>query len=480
MTTKANAPQSENDIMDHRRDHDRDHDLDHDLDHDIGHGIDQPAAALTADDIRGLVRPDHVHRRAYADEAVFELEQERIFSRLWIYVAHESQLKKPGDFVRTRLAHHEILVTRHNDGEIYVLQNRCPHRGARLCMVDRGNSRLFSCPYHAWVFRPDGSLSTVPHRKSYPESFSVDDPQHHMKRIDNVESYRGFVFATLNPNPEPLVDHLGAMTDIIDNLVDRAPDGEIEIADSSFTLEYRGNWKLHVENAADIFHPSFVHSSSVAPARRAPANASILDSDQTREMLMANGFGVDDWERIQLTGLAGGHTFMTNIYTAGALVNDGSDPVVARYRAALAAKIGPERAASVLGVNRFNNIIYPNLVLNAQHQQMRVTIPISVDRTLVQVHCFRLKGAPDEMFHRAVRFLSTLGSPASMIFSDDVEMLERCQQGLAKDSEMWVDFSRGFDSDQHTESGEISGAASEMPMRVQFKAWLAHMTAEAA
>ncbi len=451
--------------------------MDDRVEHFMDEGANPPAASLTADDIRGLVRPDHVHRRAYADQTVFQLEQERIFSRLWIYVAHESQLKNPGDFIRTRLAHHEILVTRHNDGKIYVLQNRCPHRGARLCMVDQGSSRLFSCPYHAWVFRPDGSLSTVPHRKSYPETFSTDDPDHHMRRIDNAQSYRGFVFATLNSDPEPLVAQLGPMTDIIDNLVDRAPDGEVEIADSSFTLEYRGNWKLHLENAADVFHPSFVHSSSVGPARRAPADASTLDNGQTREMLMANGFSVDDWERIQLTGLSGGHTFMTNIYTQGALVTDENDRVVARYKAALVAKFGPERAARVLGMNRFNNIIYPNLVLNAQHQQMRVTIPLSVDRTLVRVHCFRLKGAPNEMFHRAVRFLSTLGSPASMIFSDDVEMLERCQQGLAKDSEMWVDFSRGFDSDRHIANGEISGAASEMPMRNQFRAWVEYMTA---
>jgi phenylpropionate dioxygenase-like ring-hydroxylating dioxygenase large terminal subunit len=450
------------------------------MDQRMNHHAAHDAGALTADDIRGLVRPDHIHRRAYADEAVFALEQERIFGRLWIYVAHESQLKKPGDFVRTRLAQHEILVTRHNDGKIYVLVNRCPHRGARLCMVDQGTSRLFSCPYHAWVFRPDGSLSTVPHIKSYPQDFSTDDPQHHMARIENVQAYRGFVFATLNPDPPPLTGQIGPMTEVIDNLVDRAPDGEVEIADSSFTLEYRGNWKLHLENAADVFHPSFVHSSSVAPARRAPENASTLDGGQTREMLLANGFTTTDWERIELTGLSGGHTFMTNIYTQGALVNDDRDPVSARYKSALVAKIGPERAAAVLGVNRFNNIIYPNLVLNAQHQQMRVTIPISVDRTLVRVHCFRLKGAPDEMFHRAVRFLSTLGSPASMIFSDDVEMLERCQQGLAKDSEIWVDFSRGFDSDQRAGDGKVSGAASEMPMRNQFKAWVEYMTAEAA
>ena len=440
--------------------------------------MDAAVEPLTADDIRGLVRPDHVHRRAYADPAVFALELERIFGRLWIYVAHESQLKKPGDFVRTRLAAYEVLVTRHQDGQIYVLHNRCPHRGARLCMVDRGSSRLFACPYHAWTFRPDGSLASVPHPKSYPQSFDLADPQNHMQRIAWVASYRGFVFATLNDDPPPLSEHLGAMTDVIDNLIERAPDGEIELAETSFALEYRGNWKLHVENAADIFHPSFVHSSSVTPARNAPANASIIDQDQTREMLLANGFTGNEWEGIRLDGLAGGHVFMTSFYKKGVLVQEDSDPVAVRYKAALAAKLGPDGAARVLGMKRFNNIIYPNLVLNAQFQQMRVTIPLAVDRTLLRVHCFRLKGAPDEIFHRAVRFLTTLSSPASMIFSDDVEMLERCQQGLAREAGSWIDFSRGFDSDRHGDNGSISGAASEMPMRVQFKAWIDCMTVD--
>jgi phenylpropionate dioxygenase-like ring-hydroxylating dioxygenase large terminal subunit len=436
-------------------------------------------SSLSRDDIRALVRPDYVHRRAYADPDVFALEQERIFGRLWIYVAHESQLRQPGDFVRTHLAAHEVLVTRHHDGEIYVLHNRCPHRGARLCMVDHGTSRLFSCPYHAWVFRPDGTLSSVPHAKSYPANFSIADPQNHMQRVKHVQSYRGFVFANLSDNPAPLTDHLGEMTGVIDNLVDRAPDGEIEIADSSFTLEYQGNWKLHMENANDIFHPSFVHGSSVAPARRAPANASILDQDQTREMLLANGFGNNEWENIQLNGLPGGHTFMTSFYKRGVLADD-EDPVRSRYNAALVERLGPERAAAVLGMSRFNNIVYPNLIINAQYQQMRVTIPLAVDRTLVRIHCFRLKGAPEEIFHRAIRFLTTIGSPASMIFSDDVEMLERCQQGLVKQAGPWVNFSRGLDSDRHDGDGSVSGAASEMPMRVQFEAWVNYLTAEAA
>src|SRR5215510_2527086 len=152
------------------------------------------ATPLQPHEIASLIRPDHVHRRAYADPDIFAIEQERIFGRLWIYVAHESQLKQPGDFVRTRLGRFEVLVTRHHDGQIYVLHNRCPHRGARLCMVDGGKSRSFSCPYHAWVFRPDGSLASVPHPKSYPSSFNIADPQNHMQRVGNIQTYRGFVF----------------------------------------------------------------------------------------------------------------------------------------------------------------------------------------------------------------------------------------------------------------------------------------------
>ena len=52
--------------------------------------------------------------------------------------------------------------------------------------------------------------------------------------------------------------------------------------------------------------------------------------------------------------------------------------------------------------------------------------------------------------------------------------------GLAKDAGPWVDFSRGFESDRHGEDGAVSGAASEMPMRVQFQAWVDYMTREAA
>jgi len=346
-------------------------------------------------------------------------------------------------------------------------------------MVDRGQSRLLQCPYHAWVFRPDGTLVTVPHQESYPETFDVSDPTKHMRRVKNVETYRGFIFASLDENPGSLRQQLGEMTDAIDNLIDRAPDGEVEISDSSFILDYRGNWKLHLENAADIFHPTYVHSSSVGAARRAPLNASKIDKDQTRTMLEANGFDKEQWEGIRLQGFNNGHSYMSNFYKEGVLIHQDSDPVASHYKQVLAERRGQQHAERTLAVNRFNNIIYPNLIINAQHQQMRVTIPLSQDRTIIKAHCFRLKGAPEEIHQRAVRFISTLASPASMIFSDDVEMLERCQAGLARDDSPWVDYSRGMSNDSFEAGGSVSGVASEMPMRVQFKAWAELMSAGA-
>ncbi|MFT8243240.1 aromatic ring-hydroxylating oxygenase subunit alpha [Roseomonas sp. BN140053] len=434
---------------------------------------------MADDALRELVAEGRVSGRVYTDPAVFELEMERLFGRLWLFVAHESQLRRPGDFVRSQLARHEVIVTRGNDGAIHVLHNRCSHRGARLCMTDRGNARRIVCPYHAWVFRPDGSLANVPHAESYPPGFDLEAEGNRLRRVPRVDSYRGFVFASLAEDGPPLREHLGEMAAAIDNLVDRAPNGEVELAAASFSIEYRGNWKFHNENAADIFHPGFVHSSSVGTAMSAPEGACTLDADQTREMMLANGFGRSQWEGIQLTGLPGGHSFMGGFYRKGVLAQQTVDDATRRYREALAAARGAERAEEILSVNRFNNLIFPNLNLNAQFQQMRLVLPLAVDRTLIRISCFRLGGAPEEIFHRAVRFLTALGSPASMIYSDDVEMLERCQEGLSADPGLWLNFERGQHSDARDAAGRLTGTASELPMRAQFAAWAEHMRAAA-
>lgn len=438
-----------------------------------------PDTIVAPDSLRRLVQPDRVHRRLYTDPAIFALEMKRIFGRCWLFLAHESQVKAPGDFIRARLGSEDVIVTRARDGKIHALVNRCTHRGAQICAMERGSAAGFTCPYHAWGFGLDGTLNTVPHRQSLPPGFDLKDPRLSLARVPRIESYRGFVFASLAPEGEGLAAFLGPMTAVIDNFLDRAPEGEIEQAGGIARQEYRGNWKLHHENANDTLHPSFVHESSVASARADQRDYAVdaYDGHQTHTQMLSNGFSMREWQSIALTGFPAGHTYMGGFYKAGVLAPDRDDPVWREYREKLVARHGEEKTARVLGEDRFNNLLYPNASLNAQYQQIRIVTPLAVDRTRVTAFCFRLKGAPDALFHRAVRFLTNLSSPASMILSDDIEIFERVQGGLANPEPEWLDQSRGLATDQLRQDGaRVSTGVSELPHRAQMSAWLRYMT----
>jgi len=244
------------------------------------------------------------------------------------------------------------------------------------------------------------------------------------------------------------------------------------MSDNSFHLEYRGNWKLHHENATDVFHPGFVHESSVATAKRAPGVGESLDDGQTREMLRANDFTPREWQNVELVGTESGHSYMSGFYRSGVLAPQQEDVVRLDYRRALEQR----HAAQILALDRFNNLVYPDISINAQYHQLRVVRPVAVDRSIVSSYCFRLKGAPEGIFHRAVRFLTNLGSPASMIFTDDAEVFGRCQSGLADPADDWVDIQRGLGRDTAEGPGRWVGCGSELPIRVQFGAWLDYMT----
>ena len=439
-----------------------------------------------AAEIAALVEPGRVHRRAYTDRAIFDLEMARIFGRAWIFVAHASQIPGPNDLVRTRLGLHDVLVTRDADGRVHVVENRCAHRGTTLCSVERARAASLVCPYHAWTFALDGTLRAVPHRRSMPESFDIADPRFSLFRAPRVADYRGFIFASLAADGPALEDFLGDMTEALDNLVDRAPDGGIFQDGGIFRLEYRGNWKLHHENANDTMHPGFVHESSVSAAREDGRDYAepVYDEHQAHTQLLSNGFSVREWQSLGLNGLPNGHSYMDGFYSQGVLSPDRDDPLSREYRAALEAAKGRAAADAILGMDRFNNLIWPNLNINAQYQQIRIVQPVAPDRTVVQAMCFRLGGAPEGIFHRAVRFLTNLSSPASMIFADDVEIFEKVQAGLSDGSEDWLDQSRGRDApiDGGGDSGAGAGrlasqGTSELPIRSQYRAWLDHMMA---
>ncbi len=416
--------------------------------------------------------------RAYTDPAIFALEMKRIFDKAWFFVGHDSQIPKPGCFRRTRIGQHEVILVRQRSGEPKVFFNACTHRGTRLCVQNQGATQLFVCPYHSWTFGLDGELRALPNEESYAQDIRPGAQEYALKVVPRVATYNGFIFASLAQTGSELREFLGPMTEAIDNLVARAPGGSIAIEGGSFKVRYRGNWKLHHENANDTVHPGFVHNSSVQTAKRAPDDAHRFDDGQTLNMMAANGFGEKEWQSVELHGFAQGHSFMGGFYKSGILGQRAEDDVTKRYRIALEAAHGEEKAEQILRMDRFNNLIWPTLSVNAQFHQIRVVQPISVNETLIEGYCFRLANAPEEVFHRAVRFLSTLVSPASMIFADDIEIFERVQRGLEEGDIDRVDAGRGADSDvpYGAHGAWRSVEASELPMRVQARAWREWMT----
>jgi phenylpropionate dioxygenase-like ring-hydroxylating dioxygenase large terminal subunit len=109
-----------------------------------------------------LVQEDRVHRSIYTDPLIFELEMTHIFGGVWCYLAHESQLPRPDDYITAQLGLRPLIVVRDSGGKLRALFNRCTHRGARVCRETRGNARTFQCPYHGWTYFNSGKLRGVP------------------------------------------------------------------------------------------------------------------------------------------------------------------------------------------------------------------------------------------------------------------------------------------------------------------------------
>lgn len=436
-------------------------------------------ADLSTVEIESLVQPDRVHRRVYTDPDVFALEMERIFAKTWLFVGHASQIPSPGDWFLARAGNRQIIISRHADGVIYAFHNRCAHRGMPVCLERKGNARRFLCPYHGWAFDTDGSLAGVPLEGGYHGKINKGDAAFSLRPVGRVDDYRGFIFASLATDGPGLKAHLGRMTAAIDNMVDRAPEGEIELAGGGFRIEYPGNWKLHMENANDLVHASVTHESSASTAAEFTKNLPPgTPEDHAFQMFKGNGLPLPEMEKVEIHGLDGGHSFMGGFYKSGTITQKAADPVLEDYRQRMRAAYGDNRAEEIIGWDTFNHLIYPNLILNPKHAQFRLILPLAADRTEVRTGCFRLKGAPEEMFHVAVKFLGALTSPASLITSDDNAMFVNAHRAIAREDEAWIDLKRGLGTDLEDPEGGLVGevGTSELPLRTQYAAWKRFMT----
>jgi phenylpropionate dioxygenase-like ring-hydroxylating dioxygenase large terminal subunit len=426
---------------------------------------------LSSSSIAALIQPGRIHRRVYTDPDIFELEMERIYARAWLFVGHSSQVPQPGDYITTELARQPVIMIRHSDGAIHVLFNRCAHRGAKVAPLRAGHAPHLTCCYHGWTFDSDGTLLNVPVPEGCAASF--DKRNYALARVPRVGIYRGFVFASLAQTGLTFEDHVGPMKSNIDDLVDRAPDGELALDAGRHRYVYDGNWKLQVENVLDSYHVPFSHASTVNEkgeqfARREGdrRGAAVVEADKNRTAA--------PWKQRRSFITGNGHG-----WTSNTMLDDAkrSSPAFDEYRHALVARVGAERAQQILTPRLHNSLIYPNMSIMGLNIHVRVINPVAVDRTEVTVFPIRLAGAPPAMNFGNIRLLNVTHSAASFVQTDDLESFVRVQSGLRGQANDWVDISRGLGEEEPDRELNATRALAthEMVVRAQYRAWLDYM-----
>ena len=427
----------------------------------------------TPDAINDLIEPGRVHRDVYTDPELFELEMERIFGRAWIFVGHDSQIPNPGDYITTEIGRQPVILIRHKDASARVLLNRCSHRGAKVLNDASGNAKSLICLYHGWSFGTDGACLGVTMPEGCAADFNTKD--FGLSTAARTGTYRGFIFASLSEKGPSFEEFLGPMTANIDDLVDRAPDGEILLDAGMHRYFFRGNWKLQVENVLDSYHVPFSHASTVNKkgeqfSRREgdKGGAQVVDEKKKKTS--------DAWKGRRSYVVEFGHGWTSNTELKD---KERSSPAWNAYKDALAAKVGTERMEEILTPEFHNTLLYPNTSIMGLNIHVRVIKPIAVDLTEVNVYPIRLKGAPDEMNFGNIRLLNVTHSAASFVQTDDLEAFRRTQEGLRSTQSDWVDISRGMGEEQ-TDShynATSESAMHEMAIRAQYAAWLNYMTA---
>lgn len=425
----------------------------------MGEGIDYDA----------LVKDDCVHADCYLDPDIFAAEIERIFSQGWVYVGHESEVPEPDDFRLSWIGRQPVILVRDAEGTVRVLLNRCTHRAATVCQIERGSTRLFRCGYHGWAFSTSGALVAVPFEDGYGPDFCKEALG--LRQPPRLASYRGFVFASLAPSGISLDAHLGSAAKAqIDLFCDQSPAGELVLRAGTNKLAYNANWKLQMENSIDGYHPNFTHGGYLTNvARQTGHKVDVFEGGSIgRSRALGHGHAMLDYRPYNAIHPA----------TRARLERLKSTPWGRRYYDDLVARHGRERAEEVLIAGGTHMNIFPNLVI--LQNQVRTIRPVHVDRTEVYMSPALLKGVPDGLNTMRLRAHESFYGPGGGGIHDDIEMFERVRLGLEATLDPWLRFWRGRHREQRDNDGTLfAQMTDEVPQRAMWQHWKALMQSEA-
>lgn len=190
----------------------------------------------------------------YTEPAFLKLEDERIWSKTWLLAGASCDVSKPGDFFVFDNLRESILVTRAEDGIVRAFYNVCQHRGNQLKGSGCGNSPHLSCGFHGWQYHLDGAIKAIPEAHDFPQGVPAESLS--LREI-RCEAWGGFIWISMDPDIEPLLDYLGVVPE---HLAPYEMESMVLVSDE--TVEWHCNWKTSVDIFSETYHVRGVHPES--------------------------------------------------------------------------------------------------------------------------------------------------------------------------------------------------------------------------
>jgi len=203
---------------------------------------------------REVTQASHAPGALYSDPRVLDLEMQRIFRKDWFCVARDEELSQPGDYFAFRILNEPVLLCRDKAGRIRAYANMCLHRGVEL-VSGAGRVSQFVCPYHGWAYDLDGRLKGAGYMS---DSLGFDRKECRLPEFE-VAVWGGFIFTTLNAEPEPFDEYIKDFAEKFGYL-------GLETLRVGLRLDVtlKCNWKLMVENFVDFYHVNVLHRDTIA------------------------------------------------------------------------------------------------------------------------------------------------------------------------------------------------------------------------
>jgi phenylpropionate dioxygenase-like ring-hydroxylating dioxygenase large terminal subunit len=390
---------------------------------------------------RELIKADRIHGRLYRDPLVFDREMDEIWHKGWVYVGHDSEVPRNGDFVRRQIGMQPVILIRSDDGKIRIFYNRCRHRANIICHRECGNAQVLKCAYHGWTYSNQGDLIAPTFDEAYDPSLRCED--FGLTEVARVDAYRGLIFASLSATGISLEQHLGQAREFLDHILDRSPEGSVALTAGTQKLIYRGNWKLLPENSLEGgYHGHFIHKFAF----------DLTDARTGRDRQM-------EVHEDAILYLAGGH--MVEDFRGFLAEPSRKSQSEARkaHLAALERKHGTQYGRQ-LAIGRPPILyVFPNLLFIQTH--FRRIQPVSHRETYLYYQPALLKGAPEEINTDLLRHHESYYGPAGFLAPDDLEVLERSQVGIEALGDEWLFIGRGIHREKSRPDGGSSGVSMD-------------------